>query len=140
MTDWRIVWHQSNVAAMDVRKKRFSGYVVMAERGKMTTRMHPIEYARKLEELGAGELFVNAIDRDGMMQGYDRELLRQIAAAVSIPVIACGGAGHIQHIADLFQYTAVLAAAAGSVFVFQGPHKAVLINYPSSKELKAIIT
>lgn len=131
---------QSVVAAMDVRKKRFSGYVVMAERGKMTTRMHPIEYARKLEELGAGELFVNAINRDGMMQGYDRELLRQIAAAVSIPVIACGGAGHIQHIADLFQYTAVSAAAAGSLFVFQGPHKAVLINYPSSKELKAIIT
>ncbi|MBD3306746.1 imidazole glycerol phosphate synthase subunit HisF, partial [candidate division KSB3 bacterium] len=131
---------QSIVAAMDVRKKWMSGYTVMAETGKVNTRLNPIEYARELEQLGAGELLINAIDRDGMMNGYDIPLMQEIASAVSIPVIACGGAGHIQHIAELFQQTQVSAAAAGSLFVFKGKHRAVLINYPSPKELKTLVT
>lgn len=130
---------QSIVATMDVQKKRFSGYVVMAGGGKIKTHVKPIEYARELEQLGAGELLINSIDRDGMMQGYASELLTQIAAAVSIPVIACGGAGHLQHIADLLEQTAISAAGTGSLCVFQGPHKAVLLNYPTPKELKPII-
>jgi cyclase len=86
-----------------------------------------------------GEIFVNSIDRDGMMSGYDVEVLQQISESVSIPVIACGGAGALGDMADLIRLTKISAAAAGSLFVYQGSLKGILINYPPRAELDRII-
>jgi cyclase len=91
-----------------------------------------------MEKHGAGELFVNSIDRDGTMQGYDLELVRRVADSVTVPTVACGGAGNIQHLAEAIQAGAS-AAAAGSMFVFQGPLRGVLISYPAQEELKRAI-
>jgi cyclase len=85
---------------------------------------------------GAGELFLNSIDRDGTMQGYDLDLIAHVTSAVNIPVVACGGARTIQDLAAAVKQGDASAAGAGSMFVFQGPHRAVLISYPTSQELK----
>jgi cyclase len=94
--------------------------------------------ARNFEAAGAGEIVVNNIDRDGEMTGYDIDLMASVCEAVNIPVIACGGAGKLEHIRELFEKTEARAAAAGSLFVFHGPHRGVLINYPTPAEIKAI--
>lgn len=86
---------------------------------------------------GAGELLLNSIDRDGTMQGCDLELIKQVSQAVGIPVVACGGAGTVQHLAEAIRAGA--SAAAGSMFVFQGPYRAVLINHPTRQELPAVL-
>jgi cyclase len=92
-----------------------------------------------MEKRGAGELFVNSIERDGTMQGYDLDLIRRVSEAVSIPVVACGGAGNVQHLAQAIQQGGASAAAAGSLFVFQGPLRGVLISYPSQQELRRVL-
>jgi cyclase len=89
-----------------------------------------------MEKLGAGELILNSIDRDGMMQGYDLELIRAVTQKVQIPVVACGGAGSMVHFRQAIHEAGASAVAAGSVFVFQGRHRAVLINYPTQAELR----
>jgi cyclase len=90
-----------------------------------------------MEQKGAGELVLNSVDRDGMMEGFDLELIREISHAVSIPVIASGGAGNLAHLKQAIEAGAS-AVAAGSMFVFQGKHRAVLISYPSQTELSSI--
>jgi cyclase len=107
---------------------------VYGRSGTRRTRHDPIELARTLEKAGAGELVVNAIHKDGTMAGFDLQLTRSIVEAVGIPVVTLGGAGSV---ADLKQALAIGAsgAAAGSMFVFHGPHRAVLISYPSDGEL-----
>jgi imidazole glycerol-phosphate synthase subunit HisF len=92
----------------------------------------------EMEKAGAGELLLNSIDRDGTMQGYDLELIRRVADAVSIPVVACGGAGNVQDLGRAVKEGGASAAAAGSLFVFQGPHRAVLISYPTPLELRQV--
>jgi cyclase len=91
-----------------------------------------------MEKQGAGEIFINSIDRDGTMQGYDLDLIRGVADSVNVPVIACGGAGNVGHLAAAIQAGAS-AAAAGSLFVFQGPLRGVLISYPAQEELERVI-
>jgi cyclase len=98
-----------------------------------------VKHAIEMEKQGAGELFVNSIDRDGTMRGYDLDLIRCISEAVSIPVVACGGAGRLQDLADAIKIGGASAAAAGSLFVFQGPLRGVLISYPSQADLKQIL-
>ena len=93
-----------------------------------------------MEEMGAGEVVVQSIDRDGMMNGYDLELLSKITEKLTIPVIALGGAGNIDHFKEAIDHAQVSAVAAGSVFVFQGKHKAVLINYPERTLLEKLNT
>mgnify|MGYP000972586495 FL=1 len=90
-----------------------------------------------VEQKGAGELVLNSVDRDGMMEGFDLKTISEVAHAVSIPVIASGGAGNLQHLKQAIQAGAS-AVAAGSMFVFQGKHRAVLISYPSPSELREI--
>jgi cyclase len=107
-----------------------SGYEVVIG-GRRRTGMDPVAHARAMADLGAGELLVTSVDRDGTMAGYDRRLLAQVAAAVPIPVIASGGAASLEDIADTISETGVAAAAAGSLFVFHGRHRAVLVSYPS---------
>jgi cyclase len=89
-----------------------------------------------MSEFGAGELLIQCIDQDGMMGGYDIELISTISNSVTIPVIACSGAGSNQHLKSAVRQANVSAVAAGSLFVYHGPRRAVLINYPTHEELK----
>ena len=91
-----------------------------------------------MEKLGAGEIVVNSIDNDGLMKGYDFALVKQIREAVGVPVTALGGAGSLNDISDVISECGVSGAAAGSLFVFKGKYRAVLINYPSRAEKDAI--
>ncbi len=100
--------------------------------------MDPVRHAVEVEGKGAGEILINSIDRDGLMEGYDLELIRRVSDAVGIPVVACGGAGNIGHLRDAIKLGGASAAAAGSMFVFQGPLRGVLISYPSPQELKEL--
>ena len=127
---------QSIVVAIDVKKKSKDKYEVFSRGGKKKTGLDPVEHAMKMERLGAGEIFLNSIDRDGTMEGYDVELIQRITEAVSIPVIVCGGAGKIGDFVDAVKKGGASAVAAGSMFVFHGKHRAVLITYPSMQELK----
>ena len=130
---------QAVVVSMDVKKGFLGKHEVVTHSGKTGTGLDPVQHAQEMEERGAGELFVNSIDRDGTMQGYDLDLIKRVADAVNVPVIACGGAGNIQHLAEAIQQGDASAAAAGSMFVFQGPLRGVLISYPSQEELRRVL-
>jgi len=129
---------QSVVVSMDVKRKSSGEYALYSHSGTRNTGVDPLEFAKKVEELGAGELFVNSIDRDGTMQGYDVELIKLISENVDLPVIACGGAGKLQDLQEAIELGKASAVSAGSMFVFHGPHRAVLINYPSQADLKRL--
>jgi cyclase len=129
---------QAVVISMDVKKTLFGKYEIFTRSGKKGTGLDPVQFAVEMEKQGAGEILVNSIDRDGTMQGYDLELIRRVADSVTVPVVACGGAGNIQHLAEAIRAGAS-AAGAGSMFVFQGPLRGVLISYPAQEELKIAI-
>lgn len=121
---------QAVVACIEVASSLFGGATVRTECGRRATKLKPVEWAKRCEQLGCGELILTSIDRDGSMQGYDLDLVRSVAAAVSIPVIALGGAGTVDHLRAAIGDGAS-AVAAGSMFVYYGPRRAVLINYPN---------
>jgi cyclase len=121
---------QSVTVAIDVRRNWLGKYHVYTHSGARKTDLDPLEWALKAEGLGAGEILVNSIDRDGTGKGYDLEITRKLADAVKIPVIACGGAGKYADCVEAIEQGHASAAAAGSLFVFVGPHRSVLINYP----------
>jgi imidazole glycerol-phosphate synthase subunit HisF len=127
---------QSVVVCLDVKRTLFGRYEVYTHSGKRGTGKDPVAFARRMEELGAGELVVNAIDRDGTMAGYDLELLKSVTGAVQIPVIACGGAGRVEDFGAAVREGGASAVAAGSLFVFHGRHRAVLISYPAPGDLR----
>lgn len=129
---------QAVVISLDVKRSVFGKYEVYTHSGQKATGFDPVRFAVEMEKQGAGELFVNSIDRDGTMLGYDLELVRRVADSVQVPVVACGGAGNIQHLADAI-HGGASAAAAGSLFVFHGPLRGVLISYPSQQELHRIL-
>lgn len=95
----------------------------------------PLELVKKAETLGCGEIIINSIDNDGMMNGYDLNLVKKVSEAVNVPVIACGGAGGISDLEKVIHQAGAHAAAGGSMFVFYGRLKAVLITAPSEKDL-----
>ena len=123
------------VVSLDVKKKLFGKQKLFIHAGKKPTSIDPVEFACLIEEKGAGEILLNSIDNDGMMSGYDLELIKNVSDAVSIPVVAVGGAGETAHFQDAITKGHASAVAAGSMFVFHGPRRAVLVNYPSQKEL-----
>ena len=125
---------QSIVVSIDAKKME-NGYVCAIEDGEEIIKKTPVEMAVEAERLGAGEIFLNSIDCDGMMDGYDIALVNDVAQAVNIPVTACGGAGGINDLKDVLHKGNAHAAAAGSMFVFYGRLKAVLITFPSEDEL-----
>jgi cyclase len=125
---------QSIVASIDVKRNFFGSYSVSVMSSSKDTKFDPIQYAKRVEELGAGEIMLTSIDRDGMMNGYDYELIEKVSSEVSIPVIASGGAGNLSDCVKAVNAGAS-AAAAGSLFVYYGPLKAVLINYPTQEDL-----
>lgn len=126
---------QSVVGSIDCRKGFWGGHSVFSENGTRDMKRSPLEWAQALEEAGVGEIFINSIDRDGVQKGFDNALVENIASNVHVPVIACGGAGSIADLIDLFERTCVSAVAAGSLFVFHGKHRAVLISYPDVNKL-----
>ncbi len=124
------VGSQSVVVTLDVRKnKLLSGYTVYTRNGLDKQKVNLLEFCQQAVELGAGEIVINAIDRDGEMNGYDLELAKQVRQAVSAPLSILGGAGNSDHMQTLIDSVGVVGAAAGSMFVFKGPYRAVLINY-----------
>ena len=127
---------QSIVVSIDVKRSIFGKYEVYIKDGTEKTKKNPVELAKQVEDSGAGELIINSIDRDGMMTGYDTELFESVSSSVRIPVVGCGGAGNPEHLKEGFFKGQVHALAAGSMFVFHGPRKAVLINYPTKEEIK----
>jgi cyclase len=131
------VGSQSVVVSIDVKRNLLGRYQVVTRGGRKTTNLDPVEFAVSVAQMGAGEISLNSIDRDGMMQGYDVDLIKRVAGAVDIPVVACGGAGSIADLAAAVKQGGASAAAAGSMFVFQGKHRAVLISYPTELELRA---
>ncbi len=130
---------QSVVVSIDVKKSWLGNYEVVTQGGARPTGIDPVKFSAEVEKQGAGEILLNAIDQDGMMQGYDLELIRKVSSAVNIPVIACGGAGKLQDFGEAVKAGAA-AAAAGSFFVFQGPHRAVLVSYPTQNELRTMFS
>jgi imidazole glycerol-phosphate synthase subunit HisF len=127
----------STVVSIDVKKTLLGGHKVYASNGQKNTGRDPVQFAKEMESAGAGEIFINSIDADGTMAGYDINLVKKIADSVSVPVIACGGAGSMYHFEQAIQAGAS-AVAAGSFFVFHGKHKAVLITYPLPGELQTL--
>lgn len=130
-----LVGASSTVVAVDVKKNFFGKPCVFQHTKGKVLNIDPIEYCQKMVHLGAGEIFINAVDLDGTMKGYDLDLIKKITSSVDVPVIACGGCGNIEHIREVLTVSHASAAAAGSFFVFHGKHKAVLINYPESGDL-----
>jgi imidazole glycerol-phosphate synthase subunit HisF len=131
----KYVGSQSVVVSIDVKKNVWGKYKVFVRNGTKNTDMDPVQYAKQMEQSGAGELLLNAIDKDGTFGGFDLDLVRAISSSVNIPVVAIGGAGSVDDFAKAVQFGAS-AVSAGSLFVFQRPHRAVLISYPAQKELK----
>lgn len=127
--------NQSIVASVDIKKNFMGKYRIYINDGTKQVDVDIEKHIKKMEELGAGELFINSIDNDGCMLGYDLDLIKFISKLVKIPVIACGGAGKLSDLLDVTQKADASAAAAGSMFVYHGRRNAVLINYPDKKEL-----
>lgn len=123
---------QSVVVILDTRLNPKSGkYEVWTHNGTRYTGRCLTELAQEVESLGAGEIVINAIDRDGTGIGYDLDLAKTLKRAIHIPITFLGGAGALQDIRLLVETCGIVGAAAGSLFVFKGPFRAVLINYPS---------
>ena len=130
---------QAVVASVDVRKRMFRGYAAYSNGGRTPVSRSLVEWVRALEAAGAGEMLITSIDRDGTMDGYDLELVHLVSSSVRVPVIAAGGAGSVQDMGDVVAKGGASAAAVGSLAVYQGKNRAVLINFPTPAQLKAVI-
>jgi cyclase len=129
---------QSIIASIDVKKNFFGKYEVFTNSGTKNTKLDPVKFAINMQELGVGEILLNSIDRDGVMKGYDLVLISSITSVIDIPLIACGGAGNLEHMRDAISIGKASAVAAGSMFIYHGKHNAVLINYPKQEDLKKL--
>jgi cyclase len=133
------VGSQSVVVVMDVKKSGLvHRYEFFTNNGARRTGINPLAYAKSVETHGAGEVVINSIDHDGLMKGYDLELVKLVREAISLPITVLGGAGSLKDIEALIHSFGVIGAAAGSLFVFKGIYRAVLINYPSRAEKDAL--
>jgi imidazole glycerol-phosphate synthase subunit HisF len=123
------------VVCIDVKRKLFRGERTWILGGSHATEFTPVEFAQLMENNGAGELIIQSIDRDGRMEGYDIELTKNISTSVGVPVVALGGAGEEKDLIEAYRNGRANALAAGSLFVYQGRKRGVLINYPDKNEL-----
>lgn len=137
----KCVGNQSVIVVLDIRKKRSIGneYEVWIHNGQKNTKQDPVELSRRLESLGVGEIVINSIDNDGKMKGYDLHLVDRIRKSIGVPLTVLGGAGSLGDIGQLISKYGIIGAAAGSLFVFKGIYRAVLINYPNRAEKDALI-
>lgn len=123
------------VVSIDAKKKLFGKYEVYTRGATNSTGLDPVQFSQMMEEMGAGEILINSIDKEGTMQGFDIELIKNISDSVTIPVVACGGAGCLEDLLNSVKDGHASALAAGSLFVYHGPRRAVLINFPTKNEL-----
>jgi cyclase len=133
------VGSQSVVVVLDVKKSLFGKYEVYTRNGQKSTGRSPVEVAQQAEKLGAGEIVINSIDNDGQMKGYDLDLAAKVREAIRLPMSVLGGAGSLLDIGRLVSVCGVVGAAAGSLFVFKGSYRAVLINYPDQAQKEDIV-
>ena len=134
------VGSQSVVIVMDIKKK-FLGkdYELVTHNGTKKTGINPLKFVEEIKELGVGEIVINSIDRDGTMKGYDYQLIDKIRNITTLPMTILGGAGSLEDIGNLINKYKIIGAGAGSIFVFKGKYRAVLINYPNDKEKTDLI-
>jgi cyclase len=134
------VGNQSVVVVMDIHKRSLTGkYEIMTYNGTKSTGLNPVEFAKEMEKRGAGEIVLNSIDHDGSMKGYDLNLIQKIRDMIHIPMTVLGGAGSLEDIGTVIKQHGIIGAAAGSLFVFKGKYRAVLISYPGKVEKENII-
>jgi cyclase len=124
---------QSVVASIDVKKNLFGKQKVCSVSGTRKSDLDPVDWAKTLEEAGAGEIFLNSVDKDGTWEGYDIPLIKAVSAAVKIPVVACGGAGNMADFEKAVREGGASAVAAGSLFVYQRKGMGVLVSFPAGK-------
>lgn len=133
------VGRQSVVVVIDAKRKMLGrGWDVVTHNGKRSAKLDALEFAARVADLGAGEIVINSVDLDGRMTGYDLDLARRLRERVRIPMTMLGGAGRLEHLSELFAACGVVGAAAGSLFVFKGQYRAVLINYPQPAEKESL--
>ena len=129
------VGSQSVAVVLDIKKRRFGNkYDIYTHNASKATSEEPVSFSKKLVSLGAGEIIINSIDRDGKMCGYDEDIIREISKVIDVPMTVLGGAGSLIDFEPIFQMNSLIGVAAGSIFVFKGKYKAVLINYPTADE------
>jgi imidazole glycerol-phosphate synthase subunit HisF len=135
------VGNQSVVVVLDVKKRMIGGkYEIYTQNGTQATGIDPVVFAKQAEELGAGEIVINSIDQDGVMKGYDQTLINKVREVISIPLTVLGGAGSLEDIGQIIQKHGIIGVAAGSLFVFKGKFRAVLINYPVFQEKQSLLS
>ncbi|OUU44691.1 MAG: imidazole glycerol phosphate synthase subunit HisF [Verrucomicrobia bacterium TMED56] len=134
----QVIGSQSVVAIIDVKKNFFGNYEVFTKNGKQKIKHNLDKLLQQIEDCGAGEIVINSIDNDGVMKGYDLNLVEKVREAVNIPITVLGGAGSKDHIFELIDHYKIIGAAAGSLFVFKGIYKAVLINYFTQDEINKL--
>ncbi|OOF18201.1 imidazole glycerol phosphate synthase subunit HisF [Salinivibrio sp. IB574] len=132
------VGSQSVVAVLDVKKKLFGGYKVYTHNGKKSTAVNLFSVIKEFEHQGVGEIIINNIDADGTMTGYDTQLVEKLRSQVSVPLTFLGGAGSHQDLKHVIDQYSPIGVAAGSLFVFKGKYRAVLINYPNLEEKNSL--
>lgn len=130
--------NQAIVISIDAKRTAPGRHEVYSHGGKKPSGLDPRNWAESAAALGAGEILLTSIDQDGTMEGYDLDLIRGVTSAVDIPLIACGGAGKISHFAQAVNEGGACAVAAGSMVVYFGRNRAVLINFPSARELARV--
>lgn len=134
-----ILGNQSVVVVIDVKKKKFfNGYNIFTHNGTKKSKWNLNDFISKLEEIGIGEIVINSIDNDGVMEGYDITLIETIRKKCSMPITVLGGAGGLDDIKTIINKFKIIGVAAGSIFVFKGKYKAVLISYPNREERKPL--
>ncbi|SFO02823.1 cyclase [Paenimyroides ummariense] len=125
---------QSVIVVLDVKKKLLGGYEVYTHNGKKATGINPFKFIEDAQRLGAGEIVINSIDQDGVMKGFDMSLIDKARERSSLPMTFLGGAGTVEDIKKVIEKHKIIGVAVGSLFVFKGKYKAVLINYPNKSE------
>lgn len=130
------VGNQSVVVVIDVKKKMFAGYDVYTHNGTKKTKVDLKKFIIDLQSCGVGEIVINSIDNDGVMKGYDLSLIEKIKPLINVPITVLGGAGSLDDIEKLIEKFGIIGCSAGSLFVFKGKYKAVLINYPKQKLIR----
>ncbi|MDT8858156.1 AglZ/HisF2 family acetamidino modification protein [Paracoccaceae bacterium Fryx2] len=134
------VGSQSVVVVVDIRKGGLLRHPeIVTHNATRKTGLDPAAFVREATARGAGEIVINNVDRDGMMEGYDLDLVDRLRRETSLPMTILGGAGSLDHVAALWRAEGIIGAAAGSLFVFKGKYRAVLINYPNADEKSALL-
>jgi imidazole glycerol-phosphate synthase subunit HisF len=135
-----VVGAQSIVVILDVKKNgKHNSYEMLTHNGTRAVGKAPEDFAKQMESLGAGEIVINSVDQDGIMKGYDLDLVNKVREAIHLPITVLGGAGSLDDIKALIHSFGIIGAAAGSLFVFKGVYRAVLINYPNREEKDLLI-